>query len=184
MSQILHQKALEQLISGCIKKDNRSQKLLYETFSPKLYAVCLRYMNSREEAQDVLQDGFLKIFTKIASYNFEGSFEGWLRRIIVNTALEQLRKNKSKFEERFDESNHPQRPVTNSAEGKLEMEELIRALHQLALGYRTVFNLYVIEGFSHAEIAEQLGISEATSKSQLSRAKSILQQIIHQLHVG
>ncbi len=180
----MHLLALEHLIIGCVKKDNRSQKILYETFSPKMYSICLRYMNSREEAQDVLQDGFVKAFTKMASFNFEGSFEGWLRRIMVNTALEQLRRNKSKFEERFDESVQLSSSVRNEAEGKLEVASLLLALQKLAIGYRTVFNLYVLEGYSHAEIAEQLGVSESTSKSQLSRARALLQEIIKQQHVG
>ena len=176
--------ALEQLIQGCINKDNRCQKKIYENFSPKMYGVCLRYMNSREEAQDVLQDGFVKAFNKISSFHFEGSFEGWLRRIIVNTALEQLRRNKNKFEERFDEGKQDYSSVRNEAEVKIEVDELLKALQKLALGYRTVFNLYVIEGFTHAEIASQLNISEATSKSQLSRARVLLQHIIQQQYVG
>ncbi len=176
--------ALEQLIQGCINKDNRCQKKIYENFSPKMYGICLRYMNSREEAQDVLQDGFVKAFNKMSTFNFQGSFEGWLRRIMVNTALEQLRKNKNKFEERFDEGQQFYASVKNEAEGKIEIDELLKALKKLALGYRTVFNLYVVEGFTHAEIAAQLNISEATSKSQLSRAKVLLQQIIQQHYVG
>jgi RNA polymerase sigma-70 factor (ECF subfamily) len=184
MSQNKHLNALEQLIKGCVNGDHRSQKLLYETYSSRLYAVCLRYMSSREEAQDVLQDSFVKIFNKIGSYNFEGAFEGWLRRVVVNTALEQLRRNKHKFEERFEEFEPDTNFVTNEAEGKIEVEALMKSLQSLAIGYRTVFNLYVVEGFTHAEIANQLGMSEATSKSQLSRAKKILQNIIIQQHVG
>ena len=184
MSQNMPLSALEQLIQGCINKDNRCQKKIYENFSPKMYGICLRYMNSREEAQDVLQDGFVKAFTKMSTYNFDGSFEGWLRRIIVNTALEQLRKNKNKFEERFDDGHKDYSSVKNEAEGKIEIDELLRALQKLAIGYRTVFNLYIIEGFTHAEIALSLNISEATSKSQLSRAKILLQKIIQQQYVG
>ncbi len=180
----MHLLALEHLIKGCINKDHRSQKKLYETFSPKLYAVCLRYMNSREEAQDVLQEAFVKAFTKMSSFHFEGSFEGWLRRIIVNTALEHLRRNKNKFETRFEDAEPISSAISNEAEGKIELAEIMKALQKLATGYRTVFNLYVIEGYSHAEIAEQLQISEATSKSQLSRARVLLQNIIKQHHVG
>ncbi len=180
----MHLLELEHLIKGCIKKDNRSQKLLYDTFSGKMYSICLRYMNSREEAQDVLQDGFIKVFTKIETFHFEGSFEGWLRRIIVNTALEQLRRNKNKFVERFEDSAPILTSVPNEAEGKIEVADLLKALHQLAIGYRTVFNLFVMEGFTHAEIAEQLNVSESTSKSQLSRARALLKQIIQQQHAG
>jgi RNA polymerase sigma factor (sigma-70 family) len=184
MSQNMPLSALQQLIQGCINKDNRCQKTLYENFSPKMYGICLRYMSSREEAQDVLQDGFVKAFNKISTYNFEGSFEGWLRRVIVNTALEQLRRNKHKFEERFNDEVQGFETVRNEAEVKIEVDELLRALQKLAIGYRTVFNLYVVEGFTHAEIATQLNISEATSKSQLSRAKVLLQKIIQQQYVG
>ncbi len=181
----MHLLALEHLIKGCINKDNRSQKKLYEMLSPKMYAICLRYMNSREEAQDALQDGFVKVFNKISTYNFEGSFEGWVRKTIVNTALEQLRKDKHKFEERFDDSKENMISVTNEAEGKIEVGELLKALQKLATGYRTVFNLYIIEGYTHAEIAEKLNITEQTSKSQLSRARVVLQHIIQQQqHVG
>ncbi len=180
----MHQSALEHLIKGCIDKDNRSQKKLYEAFSSKMYAVCLRYMNSREEAQDVLQDAFVKAFTKISTFNFEGSFEGWLRRIIVNTALEQLRRNKNKFEERFEDAEQLSSSVKNEALSKIELADLLKALQKLAVGYRTIFNLFVIEGYSHAEIAIQLNITESTSKSQLSRAKVILKQILEQQNVG
>jgi RNA polymerase sigma factor (sigma-70 family) len=179
----MHQTELEKMIEGCIQKDKRSQKKLYETFSSKMYAVCLRYMNNREEAQDVLQEGFIKIYTKIGTYKFDGVFEGWMRRVFVNTALEQLRSKRRKFEERFEDSHNALNAVENEAVQKIDTAEIMKALRQLATGYRTVFNLYVIEGYSHAEIAEKLGMSEATSKSQLSRARVILQRLILKKHV-
>ncbi len=174
---------IEKLIHGCMANDKKCQKTLYERFSPRMYALCLRYMPSREEAQDVLQDGFIKVFSRIHMYRFDGVFEGWMRRVFVNTALEALRKNKRKFEERLDSSIHSEPLVANEAEQMVHSKELMMALQKLALGYRTVFNLYIVEGYTHAEIAEQLGISESTSKSQLSRARVLLQEIVKKENV-
>ena len=153
------------------------QQELYERFSPKMYAVCLRYAGNAEEAEDILQEGFIKIFNKITSFRGEGSFEGWIRRIFVNTAIEQFRKK------------NYLKPITeveeNTVEGKylsvldsLAEKDIIQLVQQLSPGYRTVFNMYVVEGYTHKQIAEILGISEGTSKSQLSRAKLILQDLV------
>jgi RNA polymerase sigma factor (sigma-70 family) len=163
------------LIEGCKRNDRRMQEGLYQRFAPKMYGVCLRYAGNAEEAQDIVQEGFIKVFKKIDSFRSEGSFEGWVRRIFVNTAIEHFRRK-----------NYMQ-PVTEKEETTVEgnnlsvldslaEKDIIALIQQLSPGYRTVFNMYVIEGYTHREIAEMLGISEGTSKSQLSRAKSVLQE--------
>lgn len=142
-----------------------------------MYAVCLRYASNSDEAQDILQDGFIKVFRKLDSFRGEGSFEGWIRRIFVNTAIEYFRRKKYLL------------PVTekeeNTIEGKyisalddLAERDVLELITKLSPGYRTVFNMYVVEGYSHREIGEMLGISEGTSKSQLSRAKALLQDMV------
>ncbi len=165
------------LIKGSIEGDRRMQEELYRRFSPKMYAVCLRYASNADDAQDILQDGFIKVFKKLDSFRGDGSFEGWVRRIFVNTAIEHFRRKKY------------MQPVTekeeNTIEGKyvsvlddLAEQDILELVLQLSPGYRTVFNMYVVEGYSHKEIGEMLGISEGTSKSQLSRAKAILQDLV------
>ena len=165
------------LISGCINGNRRMQEELYRRFSPRMYAVCLRYAGSSEEAEDILQEGFIKIFKKLSSFRGEGSFEGWIRRIFVNTAIEHFRRKRYL------------QPVTekeeNTIEGKyisvldtLAEKDILDLIRQLSPGYRTVFNMYVVEGYTHKEIGDILGISEGTSKSQLSRAKVILQDMV------
>jgi RNA polymerase sigma-70 factor (ECF subfamily) len=165
------------LINGCIEGNRVMQEELYRRLSPKMYAVCLRYATNTEEAQDILQEGFIKVFKKLGSFRGDGSFEGWVRRIFVNTAIEHFRRRRYL------------QPVTekeeNSIEGKhlsalddLAEKDILALIQQLSPGYKTVFNLYVIEGYSHKEIGDLLGISEGTSKSQLSRAKVILQEMV------
>ncbi|HEY6503144.1 MAG TPA: sigma-70 family RNA polymerase sigma factor [Chitinophagaceae bacterium] len=165
------------LIRGCIDGNRRMQEELYRRFSPRMYAVCLRYAGSSEEAEDILQEGFIKIFKKLDSFRSEGSFEGWIRRVFVNTAIEHFRRKRYL------------QPVTereeNTIEGKgisvldeLAEKDILELVRQLSPGYRTVFNMYVVEGYTHKEIGDILGISEGTSKSQLSRAKVILQDMV------
>lgn len=165
------------LIEGCLQGNRKMQQELYERFAPKMYGVCLRYAGTATEAEDILQEGFIKVFNKMGSFRSEGSFEGWIRRIFVNTAIEHFRK-KTYLQ-----------PITemeeNTLEGKylsvldsLAEKDIIKLVQQLSPGYRTVFNMYVIEGYTHKQIAEILGISEGTSKSQLSRAKLILQDLV------
>ena len=166
------------LIHGCLNGERRMQEELYRRFAPKMYAVCLRYAGNSEEAQDILQEGFIKIFKKLSSFRGEGSFEGWIRRIFVNTSIEHFRRK-----------NYLQ-PVTereeNTIEGKylsvldsLAEKDIMSLIQELSSGYRTVFNLYVIEGYTHKEIGDMLGISEGTSKWHLSEARKILQQKIN-----
>lgn len=157
--------------------NRKMQYELYQRFAPKMYGVCLRYAANAEEAEDVLQEGFIKVFKKLYSFRSEGSFEGWIRRIFVNTAIEQFRRKAylqpiTEREEASVEGNYL------SVLDNLAERDIISLVQQLSPGYRTVFNMYVVEGYTHKEIAEALGISEGTSKSQLSRAKLILQDLV------
>lgn len=165
------------LVEGCLRGDRAAQHELYNRFAPKMYGLCLRYATNAEEAEDILQESFIKTFRKISSFRGEGSFEGWLRRIFVNTAIEQYRKRMylqpvTEYEEATIEGNYL------SVLDNLAERDIIKLVQKLSPGYRTVFNLYVVEGYSHKQIAEHLGISEGTSKSQLSRAKQILQHLV------
>lgn len=165
------------LIKGCLAGDRRMQELLYQRFSPKMYAVCLRYASKAEDSQDILQDGFVKVFKNLHMYRGDGSFEGWIRRIFVNTAIEHYRRQVNMYPVTEGHENLLETKET-SAFDTLSMKDLVKIIQELSPGYRTVFNLYVIEGYSHKEIGELIGISEGTSKSQLARAKGILQNII------
>lgn len=165
------------LIKGCLEGNRRMQEELYQRFSPRMYAVCLRYAGNAEEAADILQDGFIKVFKKLDSYRGEGSFEGWIRRIFVNTAIEQFRRKKYLQPVTEKEENTLEGDYT-SALDQLGAKDIMALIQELSPGYRTVFNLYVVEGYSHKEIGDMLGISEGTSKSQLSRAKVILQDMV------
>ncbi|MDR3245234.1 MAG: sigma-70 family RNA polymerase sigma factor [Prevotellaceae bacterium] len=172
----------EQLIKGCIKKDIRAQKQLYEKYSPLMMSVCFRYVKDREIAQNLLQDGFIKLFDKIHTYSGTGSFVGWMRRIFVNTALEHLRRNdvfkySTDVDAAFDVESEDESPVD-----KISAAELMQCIAELPQGFRTVFNMFAIEGYSHAEIAERLGIQESTSRSQYARARTLLQQKIMKLN--
>ena len=144
-------------------------------------SVCLRYADNREMAEDFLQDGFIKVFSSIRSYSYEGSFEGWMRRIFVNTALEALRKNDLLRNGVELNALEPQQEADYSAVEKISADELMELIAQLPLGFRTVFNMFAIEGYSHREIAETLNINESTSRSQYTRAKRLLQKWIKEL---
>ncbi|MCQ2158220.1 MAG: sigma-70 family RNA polymerase sigma factor [Bacteroidales bacterium] len=154
------------------------QKAIFDLLSPKMYAVCVRYMGDREIAQDVLQDGFVTLFTKLESYSGEGSFEGWARKIFVNTALMALRKRDVLKESEDIETAAGVAGSPTQVMDEIGYKELTALISELPPGFRTVFNMYVIEGYSHKEIAESLGISEATSRSQLLRARALLQSRI------
>ena len=167
----------EQLVKACQKADPKAQKRVYEKYAPKMFAVCSRYLNNEMEAEDAMIEGFMKVFDKINAFKLEGSFEGWIRRIMVNEALMCLRsKKKEGFQVGYQEMG--EEPEPHQLSSNLESEELMRLIGSLPTGFRTVFNLYAIEGYSHAEIAKKLNISEGTSKSQLSRARVILQQMV------
>jgi RNA polymerase sigma factor (sigma-70 family) len=156
------------------------QEELYNRFSGKMYAVCLRYANNSDDAQDLLQDGFIKVYRNLHKFRAEGSFEGWIRRVFVNSCIEHFRKKSLQLSKVSDKEESTIEDGDITALDSLAEKDIINLIQQLSPGYRTVFNLYVIEGYSHKEIAEQLGISEGTSKSQLARARSILQKKVTQ----
>jgi RNA polymerase sigma-70 factor (ECF subfamily) len=165
-------------IEGAKRGDRRCQKAIYDLLSAKMFAVCLRYMGDRDSAEDILQDGFVTLFSKLDSYSGEGSFEGWARKIFVNTALMSLRK---KDVLRKTEDVDTAWNITSddpSVIQRIGYQELLKMIAVLPPGFRTVFNMYVIEGYSHKEIAEALEISETTSRSQLQRARVLLQSKI------
>ncbi len=163
------------LIEKCLRNDQQAQHALYKMFSGKMYALCCRYVKDRMEAEDVLVIAFTKIFERISQYKGEGSFEGWIRRVMVNESLTYLRKNKNMYLE-TDIEAASREPDYQQLENQLEAEDLLKLIEELPTGYRMVFNLYAIDGYTHQEIADQLGISENTSKSQLSRARALLQR--------
>lgn len=168
------------LISGCIAGDRRMQEELYRRFAPKMYAVCLRYANNADDAQDLLQEGFIKVYRNLHRFRAEGSFEGWIRRVFVNTSIEHFRKKSTKLSMVTDKEENTIEDADITALHKLAEKDIINIIQELSPGYRTVFNLYVVEGYSHKEIGDMLGISEGTSKSQLARAKGVLQKKIAQ----
>lgn len=173
----------ETLVDKCIAGDPKGQQLLFDRFSPLMMGVVLRYINDKERANDVLQDAFIKVFKNLSRFKKKGSLEGWVRRIVVNTALDQIRKNK-KFQKNVEiDDISINMSKASDAEEQLEAESLMQIVQQLPEGYRLVFNMYAIEGYSHKEIAEQLAISESTSKSQYSRAKSTLREVLKKYNI-
>ncbi|MCI4668518.1 MAG: RNA polymerase sigma factor [Bacteroidia bacterium] len=173
------ERRLKALIKDCVKQKAKAQKELYDLFAPKMMSVCMRYVKSEAEAEDILQEGFLKVFLKIKKFQESGSFEAWIRRIMANTAIDFIRKEKHYLHqlEIKDEILPGQK---EDIVASLEAEKLMEIIQQLPDGYRWVFNLYAIEGYSHAEIGEKLGISESTSRSQYTRARALLKkQVSH-----
>ena len=166
---------LHTIIIGCQKGKSKAQQDLYNIFKNKMFGICLRYAGSVEEAEDVLQDGFLKIFEKIYQYKFKGAIEGWMRKIMINIALEKYR-NKYKIINIQDNAVMLNESIPESITNSLTEKELLNIIQELSPKYKMVFNLYAIEGFSHKEISEMLDITEGTSKSNLSRARAILQE--------
>ena len=166
---------LEKIIQGCKNNENKSQKRLYDLYSPVLFGICIRYAQNREEAEDVLQEGFIKILTKIDGYTGLGSFEGWMKRIMVNTAITHYHKNKKFLKNvEINDVTTSKSEIISYGNSDFTKEELVNVIKTLSPGYKQVFNLYAIEGFKHNEIAKKLNIDENTSKSQYSRAKKII----------
>jgi len=165
------------LIKGCIRGDRKSQEAVYRKYANKLYAVCLSYSNDKASAQDILQEGFLKIFGKIKMFDQKGSFEGWIRRIIVNTAIDHLRREQRiHIYAGYDESEYlAENPNVYE---NLNLERILGFVRKLPEGARIILNLFAVEGYSHKEIPEKLSISVGTSKSQFNRARNLLQQMI------
>ena len=163
------------LVEGCKRQSPQAQRLLYERYSGTMLSLCRRYIWSVAEAEDVMVTGFMKIFSAIHQYEGKGSFEGWMKRIMINEALGYLRKNKSMYLE-VEIEKADKEPDFNTLSTSLEAKDLMMMVNGLPSGYRTIFNLYAIEGYSHKEISDLLGINENTSKSQLSRARAQLQR--------
>lgn len=172
----------EQLIAGCRKGDRLAQKELYDTYSRKMMGVCLRYVSDRETARDLLQDGFVKIFASMDSYSGLGSFEGWMRKIFVNCALEYLRKSDVLRDATNLDSTAELVQPDSSVISDMSAAELMKLVQELPTGFRTVFNLFAIEGYSHKEISDMLEITESTSRSQFTRAKQMLQRRVNALY--
>lgn len=167
-----------QLIESCIKGDRASQKALYDRLAPRMFPLCIRYVGDRSLAEDILQDGFITLFTRLDSYKGDGSFEGWARKVFVTTALMSLRKKDAlKMSDELDVAKGMKADMTTQIQS-IGYKELMALITTLPPGFRTVFNMYAIEGFSHKEIGEMLGISETTSRTQLSRARIWLQNKI------
>lgn len=176
---IVHRYSEQELIEGCQRGEARYQRALYQQYHPLMFGVCLRYASNREDAQDILQEGFIKVYKHIQKFARKGSFEGWIRRIMVHTAIEHYRRRSKYFMVDIQEA----REVEFDADAltRLSSQEILALINELPAGYRTVFNLYAVEGYSHKEIGEMLNISSGTSKSQLSRAKKILQSRLESL---
>ncbi len=179
MDNKIKQERYIKLVKGCLKNNRTSEYKLYQLLSPKMFSICLRYAGAYHEAEDLLQDGFTKMFLNLKKYRGEGSFEGWVRRIFVNTAIEHYRKTVRMYPiVNIDYAEHNY--VPNDIDVDLNVADLFGFVQKLSPGYRTVFNLYAVEGYTHKEVAKELGISEGTSKSQLARARGILQNMVLQ----
>lgn len=165
----------EDVIKGCLKNDPVAQEKLYKLYAPKMFGVCLRFSRNHMEAEDLLQDGFIKVFLHLKDYRNEGSLEGWIRRTIINTAINFYRKKIKNYSD-VDIDDIEIGNNEETALDKLSTKELLDTVRELPDGYRIIFNLNVIEGYTHREISEMLDISENTSKSQLSRARQVLQK--------
>lgn len=176
----MRQMTEKELIKGCLQEDAHCQETLFKRYSGKMMAVCLRYARHRLEAEDMLQETFVKVFDNLDKFAFKGSFEGWIRRIVVNTALKH---NQRKYftNEKIAIEHFPDSPMQPMAYAQLGEKELLKMIARLPEGYRVVFNLYAIEGYSHKEIAEMLNIKESTSRSQLVKARKMLQTQLDKL---
>lgn len=172
---------LKKIIKKCGSGDARAQAKLYEMFAPKMFGVCLRYAKDSTEAEDNLQEGFIRVFTYVSKFRHEGSFEGWMRRIMVNVSLEKFRKQHSIYPVE-DVTIYESQNYTEDIIDKISAGELIELIQDLTPRYRMVFNLYVMEGLNHKEISEKMNITEGTSKSNLSRAREILQRKVKILY--
>ena len=177
MKLTIHRSSEEDLITGCRRREGNAQRELYELYSSRMYAVGYRYVKNPMEAEDILITSFTKIFERIDQFKGDGSFEGWIRRVVVNESLTFLRRNRSMYLE-TDIEQADREPDYAQLDNQLEAEDLLKMIQELPPGYRVVFNMYAIDGYSHKEIADHLGISENTSKSQLSRARTCLQKML------
>ncbi len=168
----------KELIERVLRNDTKAQEILYKKFSSKMYALCLRYARHQMEAEDLLQEGFIKVFAHLNEFKFNGSFEGWIRRVFTNNAINSVSKKQFKNELYLPDNDENRASNEVTIIDKISEQELIKLISSLPLGYRTIFNLYVIDGYSHLEIAELLEISESTSRSQLTKAKKHLRDLL------
>lgn len=168
----------EAILQGCLQNNAASQRELYTRYSPKMLAVCYRFAHNREDAEDMLQEGFIKVFSQIHTFRNQGAFEGWIRRIVVHTCINHLKKNK-RFNESVDIIHANSIQVREETVPSIvQAKQIVECIRLLPMGYRTVLNLYAIEGYTHKEIAEMLDIEESTSRSQYTRAKQMLEDIL------
>lgn len=168
----------EAILSGCLQNDAGAQRELYARYSPKMLSVCYRFAHNREDAEDMLQEGFIKVFSQVHTFQNKGAFEGWVRRIMVHTCINHLKKNR-KFNESVDLIHANGMQVREeSVPSIVQAKQIVECIRLLPLGYRTVLNLYAIEGYSHKEIAVMLDVEESTSRSQYTRAKQMLEDIL------
>lgn len=168
----------EVLVKACISNSATAQQELYQRYSPRMLSVCYRYAKTREDAEDMLQEGFIKVFTQIKQYENRGSLEGWILRIIVHTCINHLKKHK-KFNDSIELAHAGNIPINeDNIPGAIQAKQIVECIRSLPIGYRTVLNLYAIEGYSHKEIARLLDIEESTSRSQYTRAKNMLESIL------
>lgn len=167
------------IISECIAGNQKAQAKLYQQFAPKMFGVCLRYARDLSEAEDNLQEGFIKVFTNLKSFRNDGSLEGWIRRIMINVSLEKIRKQRLLFPVE-DVAIYDSVNFSDDVIAKISADDLLKLVQQLPPRYRLVFNLYVIEGMSHEEIANEMSITKGTSKSNLARAREILKRKVYQ----
>lgn len=179
MSTITNSKIAD-MWEGCLQNNRKQQELLYRTLAPRMLAVCMRYAHDKDEAQDILQEGFIKMFNNAHKFRGEGCLEGWIRSIMVRTAISRYRKLKPMvLVEDFVDTQYP---FANGSNGHgLEVKDLLKMIQKLPQAYRSVFNMYAIEGFSHSEISQQLGISELLSRTNLHRARAILKEMVYRL---
>jgi RNA polymerase sigma factor (sigma-70 family) len=171
----------KELVEGCIREDRKYQKILWNLYSSKLMALCLRYCKNQEEAEDALMESFVRIYDKIPTFRYQSSLETWMRRITVNISINKLRSQKDIWKELSESEN--ELGYTDNAMYQLEAKQIMQLIERLPVGYRTVFNLFVVEGYTHKEIAEMMGIDEGTSRSQLAKARKSLQEMLEHLNI-
>jgi RNA polymerase sigma-70 factor (ECF subfamily) len=167
----------KELVERCLEKDRRAEKALYDRFSGQMYAICLRYMKDQQEAEDVFQEGMIKVYNKLNTWKGEGPLVGWMRQVFIHCALNQIKTNQKHFMQDLDSTVQPENLEINVI-SQLQTEAIWNLIQQLPIGYKTVFNLFAIEGYSHAEIATMLGVTESTSKTQFLKAKAKLKNLI------
>lgn len=173
----------QDLVARCLKREMASQQLLYQRFAPKMFGICLRYAGNSTDAEDILQEGFIRVYTKLHHYRGEGSLEGWICRTMINTAINFYKKQMKFHKEVNIVEATLNATITEDALSIMTTEELLRVIRELPVDFRTVFNLFVMEGYSHHEIGTMLGIPENTSKSQLYRAKAMIRQRLAELGI-